>query len=110
MDDKTFEELVKRLEKERQPTTFASIFKRFSWRGWIAFIVTLGAIIITVMFFFFPVPLVNEKLMYVAVGWILSKFGTIVDWNFGGSKVLDDKSKVDSAIVLKKTEENVPEQ
>lgn len=97
MTDQQIEELVKRLQKEQQPTSFASIFKRFSWRGWIAMIVIIGSIGITVMAFYKAVPEVNEKLVYSAIGYILAKFGTIIDWNFGASKTDDDKSKVEAA-------------
>lgn len=82
---------------ESKETTFASIFKRFSWRGWIAMIVIVGGIGITLLAFYKPVPDVNEKLVYSAIGYIFAKFGTIIDWNFGNSKINDDQSKVDAA-------------
>jgi hypothetical protein len=75
-------------------------------RGLIAISVVWAFIGYVFLVIFRVIPAQNKDIVLPAAGFLAAKFGTIVDWNFGGSKDKSDQEKVETAKEVSKQDNN----
>lgn len=61
-------------------------------RNIVGVIVVLFAILCVCLLFFVVIPKTNNEILFMALGVVLAKFGSVVDYLFGSSKGSTDKT------------------
>jgi uncharacterized BrkB/YihY/UPF0761 family membrane protein len=72
----------------------SNFFGKFSYRGVLAVLITVGCFTFLFALLYVPIPRQNESAVNVAQGFVLSVLAMVAGYYFGSSK---DKSDVDKA-------------
>lgn len=79
--------------KEQIANVFSS---SFSVRKFLAIGLFLLITLIIILLFTKKIPAENKDAALLVLGMLVTKMGTIIDWNFGNSKSKDDQDKIDA--------------